>query len=582
MLRADILKRGSTLALLSQLGLLGLAAVMLVLLLSFQTSDQDVPALRWLSLFGGMQLLPVVVLVIALFYKARWAPWFGLAAAFAVLGLQTVTIGVGSGWLIIVHSILWVTTAIGLLADIVFVSKQSPPTGIGPLKAIMFGALGFSTALLPIGVMIACLFAAAGARGGVAPEKDFEARRAWGERIFGPYLDHIDGWVSESDVVRKDIGDVLTVAPIGGPNRYQGGFTDGAFAVMNLEVIGTRGKGVLYLPYVEIWNTGHLQSIGLDATWKFAGETEYVAKSGKSYLAEHGLETIYMELLELAAREEAGLFVERWDAFEIALANSELEPSFRRLNHAPKPIEELRDEYREPLLFHFGTALGKLDRNEASAEVFRNSAATILDRAEYLLQEDDKDGQPSRVAEQLRRANLLLRKAESQVPGHEETLKLARERVVLQYLLSIGGRPHPGHNEDHAEDQAWAEKCLGILYSEAARYPERSPYLARELGKIRVRIDSGGLNQVYVNDDNVYAVSVYLQLDGKKKSGILNVRIRENEERCAAIDLFADAPRSLDYPLVIRSPYWREEGEKRVKLSAKTGEPMRKNSRSND
>jgi hypothetical protein len=326
-----------------------------------------------------------------------------------------------------------------------------------------------------------------------------------------------------------------------------------------------------------------------------------VAKSGKSYLREHGLETVYSDLLELAARGEAQEFVARWDDLEMALANSELKSwrqefvarwddlemglanseleSLRRPNRTPQPIEALRDEYREPMLVHLGDALATLNRKEASATVYRHSAATILARAEDLLEEEDKDRLLSRVAEQLLQANALLRQAEAQVPGHEETLKLARERVVLQHLLSIGGRPQPAYSEDGALDQAWAEKCLGILYTEAAHYAERSPYLDRELGKLRISIDSGGLNRLRVNKDNVYAVSIYLRLEGKQKSGTLNVRIGENHERCAPIDLFADAPRSPDYPLVILSPYWRAEGEKRVKLSAKNGEPMRKKAR---
>ncbi len=496
-----------------------------------------------------------------------------------MIGLQTMTLGVDSGWLAILQAMLWLTTGVGLLLEIAFPSTESAPHSIGPLRAIMFSALGLSAALLPIGVMMVSLFAVAGARGGVAPATDFEARRAWGERVYGPYLKYIDEWVAKADVVREDVGEVLKIAPLDGPNRYQGGFTDGAYAVMNLEVIGTQGRGVLHLPYVEIWNTGQLQSIGCDATWKFAGETEIVAKSGKSYLAEHGLESIYLELLALAAEGEAERFVERWDDLEIALAHSGLEPRSERI------IDALRDEYRGPLLVHLGTALAKLNRNEESAEVFRNSAAPVLARVERLLQEEDSGPQSSQIPEQLRYANALLKKAESQVPGHKDTLKLARERVVLYYLHSIGGRPRAGYNGDlpadqeRAEDQAWAEKCLGILYTEAAEYPRRSPYLLRELGEMRIGIDSGGLDQVYVNNDNVYAASVYLQLDGEKKSGVLNVRISENEERCEPIDLFADDPRSLDYPLSIRSPYWREEGKKRVKLSAKTGEPMRKKSR---
>ncbi len=69
MLRADILRRGSTVALLSQLGLLGLTANMLVVIMSYRGSESDVAALQWLSLCGGIQMLPNAVLAVALWRK---------------------------------------------------------------------------------------------------------------------------------------------------------------------------------------------------------------------------------------------------------------------------------------------------------------------------------------------------------------------------------------------------------------------------------------------------------------------------------------------------------------------------------
>ena len=152
--------------------------------------------------------------------------------------------------------------------------------------------LKFSTAIivflavlfLPGIIVLLCIEAECRGRGGDAPQADFETRRAWGEKLYKPYLEHMDSWAARSALIQSDIGEVQRIAPIGF-NHYQGGFTDGANAKMNLEVVGERGKGILHLPYVEIFSDGQLNNIGADATWTCNGKTEVIVKSGKSYLA---------------------------------------------------------------------------------------------------------------------------------------------------------------------------------------------------------------------------------------------------------------------------------------------------------
>lgn len=447
------------------------------------------------------------------------------------------------------------------------------------LVFVVLGILGLSV-LLPVGTLV-CLLSLSDAGGGHAPQKDFTARRAWGERLYRPYLEHLDRWAANSALIRRDVGEVQRLAPVGF-NKYHSGFTDGGYATMNLEVIGPRGTGILHLPQVEIWSTGQLHSIGEDATWTCHGKTEFIVSCGRSYLDAHGLEDAYAEIIELAATDATEQFFEKWNEFQSDLDECSLQPN-RRPNGRPQPVDALRDEYREPLLASLGDMMARVDRAVDSAEVYRLAADTMLSRANDELQAPDDVRDMSHVADELRQANELLRKAERQVPGDKKTRRLARTRVQLWYVHSIGSRRHPvfamGEDEEQRVSQAWAEKSLGIFYTEAVRFAVESPYLNEQMPGMKVSIYRQGGNVVNVNYDNCYSANVYLRLSNRRTTGTLTVRIREDEDRCQPIDVFADTPRALDYPLVIRSPYWEPDGNQRIKLSAKTGAPKHKNRR---
>lgn len=430
---------------------------------------------------------------------------------------------------------------------------------------------------LPGILLILCLEAEVRGRSGHAPQADFATRREWGERLYRPYLEYMDSWAALSPLIRSDVGDVQRIAPIGF-NRYQGGFTDGAYAAMNLEVIGTHGTGILHLPYVEIWDNGQLNSIGESAKWTCNGKTEIITNNGKGYLNQLGLEDKYTALLDLAAANAAEEFMQQFDEFEIALHQRQLVT--RRHVDYPQPIESLRDEYREPLLTCLADMAAQQGKSAESAAVYRIAAGTKLKRAQDLLQEPDEQRDMSRIADSLKEVNGLLKLANKQVPDDQRTIRLARQRVELWHLHSVGSRRHAafvmGDEADRRRaEQTWAEKSLGILYAESARYAMESPFVNDQVPHMKISIYRGGDNRIRVNSHNCYAADVYLQLQNRRSTGTFHIRIRENEDRHDPIDLFSDAPRAPDYPITIRSPYWKPDGGKRVKLSAKTGAPLR-------
>jgi hypothetical protein len=101
--------------------------------------------------------------------------------------------------------------------------------------------------------------------GGPAPKGEFAVRRAWGEKHLGKYLVAAESWIRKNKDIESDIGRIVGVAPVDGPNRYCDGFGE-CWATMNLQIIGENGEGVLELsevsfdgrtnrPYVEVAKT---------------------------------------------------------------------------------------------------------------------------------------------------------------------------------------------------------------------------------------------------------------------------------------------------------------------------------------
>ncbi len=552
----SIAKRGRLVAIVSQLALIAFSLV------CFSLS------------FAGWQLLPNLVLIGIIMAKARIPAWFSLAAAgvAALFQLPFVTyeFGLKPIWMF-----FWGLTLLGLFLDIIRKPDDSKPISEDGWNTIVFKRWGMRALLLAFVLMTCSLFAGSGWRDGVAPDSDFASRRAWGERIFGAYLDHIDNWVAQSELINRDVGSIQGIAPTGSPNRYYPGFTDGQFAKMNLEVIGSKGKGELFLPYVEIWSTGELQTVGGDeARWRFGGEAHLIAKSGKSYLAEHGLEERYKELLKLAEDGRADEFVDRWYDFGTALASTNLKRRPTLRTGESGLMSALHDHYREPIIVDFADALAELDENNEAADAYRQAAEMTLARADDLLQEEDSRRELSQVAQALRRANQLIRLANELVPDDPLTLRLARTRVTMQHLCSIGGRQEPVYSENGKHDQLWADKCLGMFFEEAEAYARRSPYLKQTLGGIRsIRIAQNATSELEVDKHDVYEAAVFLDIVGRNgKKGDLLVTLRENYRRRTAIDLFSNNPRRPDYPLILRSASWTPAGGDWVKLSAKTGE----------
>ncbi|MEL6911922.1 MAG: tetratricopeptide repeat protein [Cyanobacteria bacterium J06598_4] len=77
-----------------------------------------------------------------------------------------------------------------------------------------------------------------------APEGAIEERHAWGNQHLGISYQQVITWLTQAEIVQENIGDVITVAPVGKPNFISSYFTDGLIGTFTLEVVGSEGKAI--------------------------------------------------------------------------------------------------------------------------------------------------------------------------------------------------------------------------------------------------------------------------------------------------------------------------------------------------
>ena len=88
---------------------------------------------------------------------------------------------------------------------------------------------------------------------GPAPIGSFELRREWGEKNFKEHLAAAEKWIREDGNIKSNIGEVVRVAPIGGPNKYCEAFPYYHWK-LNLQVVGEKGEGVMR--FSKVGNVG--------------------------------------------------------------------------------------------------------------------------------------------------------------------------------------------------------------------------------------------------------------------------------------------------------------------------------------
>ena len=150
-----------------------------------------------------------------------------------------------------------------------------------------------------------------------APVATVAARQAWADKEFGQLWPHIKKWTANSELIAANIGEIQDVAPIGKPNQMFYSFGE-SWADMNLEVIGAKGKGTLSLSSASLsWK----EDCGIhvwfyEGSFETAQRKEIICASGKGYLAEFKVDTLYNQLLTYPAGDDPDVFLDQWEVFE--------------------------------------------------------------------------------------------------------------------------------------------------------------------------------------------------------------------------------------------------------------------------
>ena len=166
----------------------------------------------------------------------------------------------------------------------------------------------------------------------------------------------------------------------------------------------------------------------------------------------------------------------------------------------------------------------------------------------------------------------LLQTANKLDPGNKETRKLARKRLEFQR------RNDDCQSENCNSRQCDSGQCKSgqrnnIFFRAAKKEVKSIPYLKRELGRFRICSEDSKVNYMLIDKKGRYYGGVELKLDGTWDDGTVVYRFRECGDQ-SPVDLFAENPRRPKLPLRYWPPRWESDSGEKVKLDAKTGEPL--------
>ncbi|MGL5805601.1 MAG: hypothetical protein ACRC11_09180 [Xenococcaceae cyanobacterium] len=87
------------------------------------------------------------------------------------------------------------------------------------------------------------------------PTGTIEQRHAWGKKHLGITYQQTIDWVKQAKIVKEQIGNVISVAPLGMPNYVESTFTDGLVGDHTVEIIGDKGSAIFSAKGVAPYET---------------------------------------------------------------------------------------------------------------------------------------------------------------------------------------------------------------------------------------------------------------------------------------------------------------------------------------
>jgi len=422
--------------------------------------------------------------------------------------------------------------------------------------------------------------------GGHAPESGYATRRAWGQKMMPRYFSYVDKWVRKSELIAGDIGKVTKVAPIGWPNNYVTFFTDGPSVMMNLQVVGEHGEGILTLPRVSI-NTYPTKTFEIDSfsTWHFNDNPTSIVSSGKSWINEHGFGEQHRVILSAAGQANHDRVLQGCFSLDQMLPDQFGEIDLRKWGRElySEMFLGLPPSDRRAMLMLLGDSHVSLGNKDDALDCYLDASGVSFNAIEnprWNYSCSRYDVAPAVITRELEKANEALKKAHQLVPENETLQKLARNRSMLAYRHRIGQLLEPTWNltDEQLRDRSIAE--LRDLYKIPMKMARRSPWLREELGEMRFRCEKNSANQLFINKHNRYQARVKLEVTGSTGvTGAFEMKVFETPELTDAIDLYAPFPRFPQTYYRGNSLRWYPKGEKRVSLNSKTLMPRKKSSK---
>lgn len=541
-------------------------------------------------------IIPSALLFAVVLFNQRWSPIVGLVISLTVVMVyatfsEPIAYLKGSG--IILWGFSFVCLAAATLASR-YQTKEILRSLVAPLRhpiilvpLILAGIIGcfYGTAFLFFGIALSGL----GDQNpsGYAPNTQYAARRAWGQKEMRQYFEYVDQWVRRSELITSDVGKVTGVAPIGWPNKVVTFFTDGPSVTMNLQVIGERGEGILNLPEVRL--PGYVKKdlklpFGIDeeSSWNFLGKSTLITSSGKSWIRENGFDEAHGRILDESNIGNHGRVIESCLAFEGLLPHSFGDEDRRKWGpelHSDMFLG-LPPRDRRELLLLLGDSHAAIGNKEQACDCYFDAAQISLDaiNKSYWSRGSLKQAlDPAVPTRELENANEALKKAHQLEPENDSLKKLARERAVLAYQ----------HRNGHLLDSTWnlsddqlrerTKADLRDLYKIAVKLAKKSPWLQQELGRMRIRPAKNRGSQIGIDKSDRYRARVTVEIAGSTGiSGEFTLNVFETPELTTPIDLYASVPRYPQQMYRGNSLRWEPDDGKRVRLSSKTLMPRKK------
>lgn len=404
-----------------------------------------------------------------------------------------------------------------------------------------------------------------------APVATVSARQAWAEKEFRHLWEHTETWIAKSELIAETIGEIQYVAPIGKPNEKFYSFSE-SWADMNLEVVGTKGQGTLLLKSVHSrWSQGTQVgnfTVGFhEGIFESAQRKEIICTSGKGYLAEFKVDTLYNQLLTYPASDNPNDFLNLWELFQKLVISTF--PQHQSPMGMHPPLQGLLI-YRKPLLLKRAELLDGWGLKNEAVLAYQDVIKVCIKDIQYEIWAKSPD--QTTVASNLDVALESLQAANKLDPGNKEILKLARQRLDYQW------RSKECQLENCKSRQCESGCCKSgqgnnLFFRAAAKEVKSIGYLKRELGRFRICDEASDVGNVQIDKKGRYYANVKLKLDGTWDDGTVQFRFRECGNQ-PPVDLFAKNPRRPKLPLEYWSPRWESDSGEKVKIGARTGEPL--------